>query len=167
MKIFLKELTEKNVSKEYVSWLNSPSVNLYTEQRYFKHTIKSVRKYVQDKRKSKLEFLYGIFLVSDKTHVGNIKIGPINKIHQTTFISYFIGNTKLRSKGIMSEAFIKIFNLAKKKFKIKKIQAGIYDKNISSKKLLEKNKFKLEGVFSSQLIYKKKRIKKLIYGKIM
>ena len=32
----------------------------------------------------------------------------------------------------MSEAFNQIFNLAKKKFKIK-IQAGIYDKNISSK----------------------------------
>ena len=43
MKIFLKELTEKNVSKEYVSWLNSPAVNMYTEQRYFKHTIKSVK----------------------------------------------------------------------------------------------------------------------------
>ena len=34
MKIFLKELNEKNVSKEYVRWLNSPTVNLYTEQRY-------------------------------------------------------------------------------------------------------------------------------------
>ena len=167
MKIFLKELNEKDVSKEYVRWLNSTSVNLYTEQRYFKHTIKSVRKYVLDKKKSKLEFLYGIFLETNKIHVGNIKIGPINKIHKTTFISYFIGNSKFRSKGIMSEAFNQIFNLAKKKFKIKKIQAGIYDNNISSKKLLEKNKFKLEGVFSSQLIYKKKRIKKLIYGKII
>ena len=167
MKIFLKELNEKNVTKEYVRWLNSPTVNLYTEQRYFRHTIKSVKKYVIEKKKSKSEFLYGIFLVSNKNHVGNIKIGPINKIHKTTFISYFIGNSKLRSKGIMSEAFNQIFNLAKKKFKIKKIQAGIHDKNISSKKLLKKNKFKLEGIFSSQLIYNKKRIKKLIYGKIL
>ena len=136
-------------------------------KRYFKHTIKSVRKYVLAKKKSKLEFLYGIFLETNKIHVGNIKIGPINKIHKTTFISYIIGNSKFRFKGIMSEAFNQIFNLAKKKFKIKKIQAGIYDNNISSKKLLEKNKFKLEGVFSSQLIYKKKIIKKLIYGKII
>ena len=117
MKIFLKELNEKNVSEEYVRWLNSTSVNLYTEQRYFKHTIKSVRKYVLDKRKSKLEFLYGIFLETNKIHVGNIKIGPINKIHKTTFISYFIGNSKFRSKGIMSEAFNQIFNLAKKNLK--------------------------------------------------
>tara|TARA_B100000401_G_C52737084_1_gene686409 strand:+ start:517 stop:1020 length:504 start_codon:yes stop_codon:yes gene_type:complete len=167
MKIFLRELNEKNVSKEYVRWLNSSSVNLYTEQKYFKHTIKSVKEYVLDKKKSRLEFLYGIFLNSNKIHVGNIKIGPINKIHKTAYVSYFIGSSKYRSKGIMSEAFNQIFNLAKKKFKIKKIQAGIYEKNISSKKLLEKNKFKLEGVFLSQLIYKKKRIKKLIYGKIL
>ena len=92
---------------------------------------------------------------------------PINKIHKTAYISYFIGSDKYRFKGIMTKAFNKIFKLAKKKFKLKKIQAGIYEKNISSKKLLQKNNFKLEGIFLSQVVYKKKRYKKLVYGKIL
>ena len=62
MKIFLKELNEKNVSKEYVRWLNSPTVNLYTEQRYSRHTIKSVKKYVIEKKKIKIRiFIWYLF----------------------------------------------------------------------------------------------------------
>ena len=167
MKIFLKELSEKNISTEYIRWLNSEYVNRYTEQRFFKHSFKTVRDYVLKKKKSNSEFLYGIFVEDKKIHVGNIKLGPINKIHKTAYISYFIGSDKYRSKGIMTEAFNKIFKLAKKKFKLKKIQAGIYEKNISSKKLLQKNNFKLEGIFLSQVVYKKKRYKKLVYGKIL
>ena len=167
MKILLKELHENNVTAEYIHWLNSESVNKYTEQRFFKHTNKSVKDFVVEKKKSKKEFLYGIFVGSHKKHVGNIKIGPINKIHKTAYISYFIGNEEYRFKGIMSKVFNEIFKKAKNNFKLKKIQAGIYQNNISSKKLLEKNKFKLEGTFLSQLIYKRKRYNKLIYGKIL
>tara|TARA_B100000674_G_C37935382_1_gene960002 strand:- start:1421 stop:1924 length:504 start_codon:yes stop_codon:yes gene_type:complete len=167
MEIFLRELDVNNISKEYVSWLNSDDVNKYTEQRYFRHTLSNVRSFVISKKKSKNEFLFGIFVGNEKKHVGNIKIGPINNIHKTAFISYFIGSKKFRSKGIMSKAFKKIFKLAKIKFKLKKIQAGIYQQNISSKNLLEKNNFKLEGVFVSQLVYKKKRYNKLIYGRVL
>ena len=50
MKIFLKELSEKNISTEYIRWLNSEYVNRYTEQRFFKHSFKTVRDYVLKKK---------------------------------------------------------------------------------------------------------------------
>ncbi len=166
MNILIKELTANEVSKKYVRWLNSDDVNQFTEQRFSKHTLSSVKKYVKIKLKSKNEFLFGIF-IDNKTHIGNIKLGPINYYHKTAFISYFIGDKKFRSRGIMTEVFQKLIKVAKNKFKLKKIQAGIYEYNLASKKLLIKNKFKLEGSFNYQLLYKNKRCKKLIYGKII
>jgi len=37
----------------------------------------------------------------------------------------------------------------------------------ASKKVLKKNGFKLEGIFLSEIIYKKKRYKKEWFGKIL
>ena len=53
------------------------------------------------------------------------------------------------------------------KHKIKKLIAGVYDKNISSKKVLEKNKFKLEGVIFKKYIFEGKRMSEYVYGKLL
>ena len=54
-----------------------------------------------------------------------------------------------------------------KKMGIKKLKAGCYEKNIGSKKVLEKNKFKLEGKLESEFIYKKKRVAQFLFGRIL
>ena len=126
----------KKTSQRIWRWLNSPTLIVH-RAKILQTYNKICKKICYRKKKSKSEFLYGIFLVSNKNHVGNIKIGPINKIHKTTFISYFIGNSKLRSKGIMSEAFNQIFNLAKK-FKIKKFKLEFMIKIFLAKNIKKK-----------------------------
>ncbi len=97
--------------------------------------------------------------------MGNIKLGPINFIHKTSDISYFIGDKNYWGLNIVSIAIKKILKIAKKNFKLKKITAGFYQGNIGSKKALIKNGFLKEGELKKQLIYKKKRISNFIYGK--
>ena len=60
-----------------------------------------------------------------------------------------------------------MINLAKKKFKLKKLQAGHWEKNIASRKVLLKNKFKLEGILKSQIQTKKGRVDRYLYGLII
>ena len=98
------------------------------------------------------------------SHVGNIKIGPINFIHKTSDISYFIGNEKYWGRNIATIAIKKILKIAKKKFKLKKITAGFYQDNLGSKRVLKKNGFLKEGELKNQLIYKNKRVSNFIYG---
>ena len=92
--IFLRKLQLTDVNQKYVRWLNDKKTNRYTEQRYFKHNIKSIKNYVKDKKLSKFEYLYGIFILKNKKkiHLGNLKIGPINFRHKFAEISYLIGN---------------------------------------------------------------------------
>ena len=165
--IYLRELSTKDVSRNYINWLNDPEVVRFTEQRYYKHTVISVKKFVAEKKKSKNEFLYGIFLSDKGIHIGNIKLGPINYIHKFAEISYFIGDKKFQNLGLGCLAIKKICKMAKSEFKLKKIIAGLYEKNIPSKKILEKNKFKLEGIEFKKYIYMKRRISGLIYGKLL
>jgi len=168
-KITLRRLNlSKDISKRYLTWINNHKVNQYTEQKYTKHSETQIRKYVEKKNKSKDEFLYGIFLKRNnlKIHIGNIKLGPINFIHKVSVISYFIGEKELWGKGYTTLAIKEIIKIAKKKG-LKKIKARLYEKNIGSKRVLEKNNFKLEAKMKSEINFKGKRYSAYWFGKTL
>jgi [ribosomal protein S5]-alanine N-acetyltransferase len=169
VKIVLRKLNlKKDISKKYQNWMNDFEVHKYTEQKYIKHSLINIRNFVREKNKSKNEFLYGIFLKRNifKIHIGNIKLGPINFIHKTGEISYFIGEKELRGKGYTTLAIKEIIKIAKK-MGLKKLKAALYEMNIGSKKVLIKNGFKIEGKFKSELIFKNKRVDHYFFGKIL
>ena len=166
-KIILKELNVSMVSSKYLQWMKSKNIMCYTEQRFSKHSIPKIINFVKATKKSKNNYVYGIFIIINnrKIHVGNIKLGPINFNHNYADISYFIGDVKFQKLGIGTIAIKKVLEIAKRKFKLKKIFAGIYSNNVNSKKILLKNKFVLEGTFKKKFIYENKRIAELVYSK--
>jgi len=167
LSIYLRELTFKDVKVSYISWLNDYALMKFTEQKFIKHTNSNVKKFVAQKRKLNNEFLFGIFISDENIHVGNIKLGPINFNHKYAEISYFIGNKDYQNLGLGSLAIKQVCKLAKTKYKIKKLIAGVYNNNIPSKKVLEKNLFKLEGIIKKKILFEGKRISECIYGKIL
>lgn len=167
--LILKQLEPKMITKDYIGWLNDSQTMMFTEQRFKKHTFSEVKKFVSSIKKSKTEFLYAIF-ISDKSrkiHIGNIKLGPINYYHKYAFISYFIGNKNYLNKGYGKLLIKNIVKLAKNKFKLRKVLAGAYSNNMPSAKVLEFNKFKLEGKIRKQFKFRNKYVDHLIYGKLL
>ena len=165
-KINLKELKTKDVTQAYVKWMNDRKILKFTEI-YKKQNLKSIKKYVSEKKKSKNEFLYGIYLNSKKNkkkmHIGNIKLGPINFKHKFSEISYLIGNKKNWNQGYGSEAIRQLVIIAKKRFKLKKLQAGFNALNKSSKKvLLKKILLYTDQMLKKEMYQLKKCIKILI-----
>ena len=119
-------------------------------------------------KKSKNEYLFGIFYVNkNKTHIGNIKLGPINNYHKFAEISYLIGDINFQNRGFATEAIKQILILAKKKHKLIKIVATLYSNNLASRKVLEKNKFKLEGIIKKKFFFNKKRLDQLVFGRLI
>ena len=169
LKIILEELRPNMVSEKYLMWLNSKEIVKFTEQRFIKHSKKKIINFVRSKKNSKNEFLYGIFIKmnSKKIHIGNIKLGPICYNHKNAKISYLIGEKNLQNEGLGTKAIKEMLYIAKKRFKLKKIIAGTYSNNFSSQKVLLKNGFKLEGNLKKYFLYKKKRIDRLIFGKVL
>jgi len=167
--IRLKEITLSDVNKTYQKWMNDSEIFRFSKQSNKKHSLRQIKEFVLNKKKSKSEFLYKILIYENKKnkHMGNIKLGPINFENKTADISYFIGEKNYWGQGITTKAIKMIINLAKKKFKLKKLQAGHWEKNIASKKVLLKNKFKLEGILKSQIQTKKGRVDRYLYGLII
>ena len=166
--IKLKELEPKDVTKKYQNWMNDYTVVKYTAQSSYKHSYKDIINFVTQKKKSKNEFLFGIYLIDKKSslkdHIGNIKLGPINFKNRTADISYFIGEKNHWGKGFTTQAISEIIKIAKSRFKIKKLQAGHWKKNLGSKKVLKRNNFKLEGILRSQIVVRNKRYDRYLYG---
>jgi len=168
-KIILRKLNlKKDISKKYQNWMNNLEIHKYTEQKYTKNSLINIRKFVREKNKSKDEFLYGIFLKKNNLniHIGNIRLGPINFMHKVAIVTYFVGEKKLWNKGYATLAIKEIIKIAKK-MGLKKLKASIYEMNVNSKKVLEKNNFKLEGILKSEIAYKGKRYKVYSFGKIL
>ena len=70
-----------------------------------------------------------------------MKIGPINKYHNTADISYFIGDKKEWGKGYATEAVKLSLEYAFDYLKIYKCLAGVYKSNIGSSKVLLRTRF--------------------------
>ena len=93
--------------------MNDYEVTKYTEQRHRSHTSRDVEEFVEEKFNSQSDLLFGIFV--DERHIGNIKLGPINFIHKSAEISYFIGEKELWGKGYATKAIKLIIKIAKRK----------------------------------------------------
>ena len=167
MKIILSELKLKHATKKYLSWLKDPTTSTYTEFRFQKHSLRTIRRYIKDNLESKNNYLYGIFIRDSKNkesiHVGNIKLGEINRTHGFANISYLVGDKEYLNKGIGYNAIRMILIIAKKRFKLKKIYAGSYSNNIFSKKVLKKNGFFHEAIFKEKFKFNKKYIEYIFF----
>ena len=139
-----KNFLISHITKEYINWLNDKRVVKFTEQRFFKHDESSVKKFVLKNLNSKKNYLFGIFF--KKKHVGNIKLGPIDKKYKKSDISYIIGKSRLWNKGIATKSIAMISSFAFKILNIKTLRAGSYLSNIGSIKVLEKNGLSFQNI---------------------
>lgn len=141
--INLKILQTSDLSEEYLSWFEDKNVTAFSENQYRKFTRKSQIQYIQRLKKDLNYHLYGIFY--QQKHIGNIVLGPINKIHQRAEITYMIGDKNFWGVGVGTYVISLMIQIVKTNFKLKKLYASCASENIGSKKVLLKNNFKIEG----------------------
>ena len=123
------------------------------------------KKYVKSCYYDDDQNLYGIF--DNEKHIGNILVKGLLSVHKHAEITYVVGNTTYWGKGVATFAISKIISLARSKYKLNKLFAGVADKNEGSKKVLEKNGFILEGVRKKHVYLNNKFHDELIYGLVL
>ena len=160
--LVIRIIKPENIGKEYIKWMNDYYVTKYTEQKFMKHDFKTIKRFIIEKFKSRYDYLFGIFF--DNDHIGNILISSINFNHKSCNLSYLIGKKEFWGKGITSYAISEMIKFAFSDLKLEKISAGCYENNIGSLRVLEKNKFKIEGRKKKNIIFENKRIDSLILG---
>ena len=96
--------------------------------------------------KNKDMIFLAICLKSNDEHIGNIKLGPINRFHKRAGVSLFIGEKKCWGKGYATEAITLIRDFAFKKLNLHKLAAGCFEENLGSQKAFLKAGFVKEGI---------------------
>ncbi len=153
----LTMLTKKNITNDYVSWLNDPEINQFLESRFQKHTIESLEKFFYETDQRDDIYFFAINHKDHNLHIGNIKIGPIDYSNNCTSVGYIIGNKNFHGQGFASESLKRVCEFCFHDLDLFFIDAGVVATNKASIKLLERCKFKKYSTAPKKcnLVYKR------------
>ncbi len=164
--VYLRPITLEDCTDRYVAWLTDPDINRFLETRWQKTSMEGIRDFVEQMTRSPDNFLFAICTVDTDTHVGNIKLGPVNRNHSFADVSYFIGAKEYWGRGIATEAISLVVQFGFDRLGLHRVQAGVYSTNVGSRKALERNGFLLEGVCREKFIDGSQRVDHLLLGLI-
>ena len=143
-RIFLRETLPSDVNDEYAWWMNDLEVTKYMEARFRKHTKEDIKNYIKNIGPEN-SMLMAIIAKDGNKHIGNIRLGPINKEHSFAILGIMIGNKNYWGKGYGTEAIRLAVDYAFYRLGLKKINADVYENNLGSINAFKKAGFIEEG----------------------
>lgn len=144
-RLVLRTLTPNDVSDRYLSWLRDPEVSRYLEVRFDPQGKESILAYVEAMNQSPDNLLLGLFLREGGTHIGNIKLGPIDPHHRRGDFGIIIGSRRHWGKGYATEAIKALTDHAFAALGLHKVSAGLYAANEGSRRAFLKAGWLEEG----------------------
>ena len=165
--IFLRVLSREDVTTRYLSWLSDSEVLRYLEVRFSPpQTLGDLEGFISAVNASDDTLMLGIFLTSDNVHIGNIKLGPIDRNHSTGDIGLLIGDRSQWGRGYASLAIKLLCDYAFTKLRLIKITAGCYASNEGSRRAFLCMGFIEEGRRTDQYWLDGQREDAVLLGKI-
>ena len=136
-RIYLRAVTEADVTERYVAWLSDSEVTRFLGWRAFPSTPRDIAEYVNRPRRRESLFL-AICLKKDDLHIGNIHLGPIDWTHRRAELSMILGDRSCWGKGYMAEAFELLAHHAFNALNLNKLKAGTEEGNAAAIRLFQK-----------------------------
>jgi ribosomal-protein-alanine N-acetyltransferase len=143
-RLMLRTLTIADATERYLAWMRDPEATRFLEARLVAHDLGSLREYIASCNEAPASILLGICL-ADGTHIGNIKLGPIDAYHQHAAIGLLIGERDLWGKGYATEAIGALTAHAFREIGLEKLYAGCYASNVGSARAFLKAGWTEEG----------------------
>lgn len=150
-RVRLRLCEPSDCTDRYLAWLADPEVNRYLETRWSEQTLDSIRAFVTTMLESTHSYLFAIIDKSSNVHVGNVKVGPVIQHHDVADVSYFIGERSVWGRGLGTEAVRLATRFGFSRLELHRLQAGLYETNIGSFRVLEKAGYTYEGRLTKQL----------------
>ena len=143
--IYLRGVDPSDTHGAYIEWVNDREITQYLETGYFPSDVEAVESYIEEMNGDDDVLFLAIVAAADDTHVGNIKLGPIDWIHRRGDIGLLVGERDYWGEGIGTEAIGLVVRHAFERLNLHKLTAGCYEQNVGSKRAFEKNGFEVEG----------------------
>lgn len=160
-KTILRELQKKDLTDEYLSWLNDAEVNYYSRRRYKKTTREEMEDYFE-KFDRKSGAFFAIIDKGKNKHIGNITVTNVNKEQNIGEIAILLGDKESWGKGFGSDAWKLMTGYAFEVLNFRKLTAGTF--NPAMARILEKQGWELEGIFKEEFSVGNKYLDKKVFG---
>jgi RimJ/RimL family protein N-acetyltransferase len=153
-RLILRPFAKEIINKNYVDWLNDEEITSYLEING-SYNLEMLSTYVDSMIKNNV-FIWAIYIKNRDSHIGNIKIDPINFKHGLGEYGILMGNKKEWGKGYAYEASLAVIEYCFSNLGIRKITLGVIRDNISAYKLYQKLGFQREGIYKFHGYYNDK-----------
>ena len=148
-RIYLQTLQTDSELNHYVDWLNDPLVNAYLDARFNSNTWNSVKNFIEVANESQSEYLFGIFLREDGTHIGNIRIHSLDSEEQFGEIGVLIGNRTYWGQGYATESIALVVSFGRESLGVRRFGAGCRISNHGSVGAFQKAGFSIHETIKS------------------
>jgi RimJ/RimL family protein N-acetyltransferase/methionyl-tRNA formyltransferase len=143
--IQLRCLRPSDVGDRYLQWLRDPVVNQYLEVRHDPpKDVCELARFVEATNAREDSFLFGIF-IKDGTHIGNIRLGCINRHNRRADLGLLIGDREHWGKGYATRAIRIVAKFAFTELQLVRLTAGMHAPNQGSFRAFLKAGFVHDG----------------------
>lgn len=153
-RLFLTELGPQHADGPYLEWMNDADLMQFLESRFRVYTRDDLAAFIAATNGDPDSLMLGVFLKDDSRHVGNIKIGPIDRHHARGDIGLLIGDRSVWGQGIAREAIAAIAKHALDEMGLHKVTAGCYGANLGAQKAFLAAGFREEGRRPSHFLHR-------------
>jgi RimJ/RimL family protein N-acetyltransferase len=154
-KVYLRALTEEDLEGPWFDWVNDYEVTrlMGSATGRVPNTAESMKRYFQNVIQSPDNVMLAIMEKSSDTHIGNIKIGPIDRLHLFADMAILIGDKGSWGKGYGQEAWELMIAYGFERLNLHKITLGVLAKHEVAVRLYERLGFKMEGTLRKQMFW--------------
>ena len=143
-RVYLRPLAVNDASAAYSAWLNDPEVNEFLETR--QSTVADLRAYIQKQIDDPNSLFMGIFDTANDTHIGNLKLQPIDWEKKKAIFGILLGDKRYWGRGLGAEATQLIVRYAFDTVGLEEIELGVIPENKRAIQAYEKVGFETVGV---------------------
>lgn len=144
-KVYLRLLEVADLDGPYLDWLNDYEVTRFMETGFFPTTPETLRRYYETVTQNPDNVMLAIVDSATDRHIGNIKLGPIHRIHRRADMGIMIGDKEFWGSGVGKEALDLILWYGFDRLNLHKITLGVDADHHQAVKLYEGLGFKIEG----------------------
>jgi len=149
-RLILRPLIEEDFSSEYLSWLNDPKINEFSQRRPFPVSWQGMKSYNDHYLNNPRQgFVLAVIDRKEEKHIGNISLVNIQQVNRCAEIAILIGDRNSWSKGYGGEAIELLTDHAFSALNLHKIFAGTF--NPAFVACVKKLGWKKEGEFRERI----------------
>lgn len=164
-KTHIRMFLEKDISNEYLAWLNDQSTMRYSRQSEQLHSRQSALSYLASFDNTSNLFLAIDNIETDKS-IGTMTV-YIEKHHGTADIGILIGERNLWGQGFGFDAWSTIMDHLSQSRKIRKITGGAVSSNAGMIRVMERAGMTLEATRNAQRVIDGQLVDEILYAKFV